>query len=370
MKKYIILGISLFISLLSSAFTPELKTIKLRDGDTVTTRLCLPDGPVHTIVIALHGTGTHTYLNKRDGFNFYDELAEGFCKEGVAFFTYNRRGVTVGGKSPMYVVVDSVKYAKYLPLTEAGDIECMITGLKKDKRFRHCKILLYGLSEGTITASLVAERKKVQVDGLLLHGYAHENMYDIIKWQNEGHGIMIMANAIFDKNGDGSIDRREYDSENATVMAYRKYLFQNQAFDSLDVVKDEVIDVKDIGLMRKPLHDTLMKKIETGDGQWISRNYFPNLYPAWFKAHFSLEANKTRLLRIDIPIFIFHGTDDANVPVESINDIRTRFRLCNKTNLTVNILPKHDHDLNFRDRLLKKEWSEGYKAIFRCAAGF
>ncbi|MBP7379409.1 alpha/beta fold hydrolase [Odoribacter splanchnicus] len=73
-----------------------MKTITLNDGEKVLTRLCLPEGPVKTIVFAIHGTGPNTYLNKRSGFNFYDVMAEGFCSQGVAFFSYNRRGVEVG----------------------------------------------------------------------------------------------------------------------------------------------------------------------------------------------------------------------------------------------------------------------------------
>ena len=88
-----------FLLMLSSAlwaFQPEMKTITLNDGEKVLTRLCLPEGPVKTIVFAIHGTGPNTYLNKRSGFNFYDVMAEGFCSQGVAFFSYNRRGVEVG----------------------------------------------------------------------------------------------------------------------------------------------------------------------------------------------------------------------------------------------------------------------------------
>ena len=90
---------SVFFLMLSSAlwaFQPEMKTITLNDGEKVLTRLCLPEGPVTTIVFAIHGTGPNTYLNKRSGFNFYDVMAEGFCSQGVAFFSYNRRGVEVG----------------------------------------------------------------------------------------------------------------------------------------------------------------------------------------------------------------------------------------------------------------------------------
>ena len=81
---------SVFFLMLSSAlwaFQPEMKTITLNDGEKVLTRLCLPEGPVKTIVFAIHGTGPNTYLNKRSGFNFYDVMAEGFCSQGVAFFS-------------------------------------------------------------------------------------------------------------------------------------------------------------------------------------------------------------------------------------------------------------------------------------------
>ena len=75
------------------------------------------------------------------------------------------------------------------------------------------------------------------------------------------------------------------------------------------------------------------------------------------------------IARIDIttPIHIFHGTDDANVPVESVYDLQKRFDICHKTNLTIHIFEKHSHDLNFYDIITKKDWSQGHKAIFKVA---
>jgi len=37
-----------------------------------------------------------------------------------------------------------------------------------------------------LIAAMVAERKVEEVDGLLLFGYANDNMLDIIKWQLSG----------------------------------------------------------------------------------------------------------------------------------------------------------------------------------------
>lgn len=366
MKRMII---SLSVLLLSSgifAFTPEIKTIPLKDGEIIEARICLPESEVKTIVFCIAGTGPTTYLTKRATFNFFDELANGFCNEGMAFFTYNRRGCETDETPPLFTKVDSVKYAKYTPIQEAEDVEAMISFIRKDQRFTGCKVILYGMSEGTIIASLVAERKVVQVGALLLHGYAHENMYDIILWQNKGHGVMIIANSIFDKDGDKTINREEYETNNEEIAQYKTYLFQNIPFDSLDVVKNGFIDIHDIEEIRMPFHEELMKRVTNNDWLWIRNNYF-NITPQWLKSHFKLEPNKTRLLRLNIPIHIFHGTEDANAPVESVYDLQTRFEVCNKTNLTIHVFEKYNHDLNFQDLLIHKKWSEGFRQLFNVA---
>lgn len=356
------------LHVLSENIIPEIKTIKLSDGEETTAQLCLPkNGQINTIVVAVHGTGPYTYLTKRQGFNYYDVLADGFCEKGVGFFTYNRRGVDLGEKAPWFDKVDSTKYAKYLPHIEAVDIETMITFLRNDNRFKNCKIILYGISEGTIIASMVAERKKVKINALFLHGYAHENMFDIIKWQNTGEGVMIMANSIFDKNEDKSIDREEYESEDPTIKSYRRYLFQNSPFDTLDVAKDNVINAKDLRMMREPFHELLMTKITENDGDWIW-NHYVRVKIDWFKEHFALEPNKTRLLRVTIPIYVFHGKEDANVPVETVFDLEVRFKTCSKSNLKTFVFEKHNHDLNFQDWIKTKEYPEGLKKLFELSA--
>jgi pimeloyl-ACP methyl ester carboxylesterase len=366
-KKQIIICLSVLLTSINTfAFTPEIKTIILNDGEEITARLCLPNNEVKTIVFCIPGTGANTFLNKRGTFNFYDELAIGFCEQGLAFFTYNRRGCQDGETPPFFVDVDSTKYAKYTPIQEAEDVESIIKFVVKDKRFSSSKIIIYGLSEGTIIASLVAERGNVKIDALLLHGYAHENMYDIIQWQDEGYGDMIIANSIFDKNNDKVISREEYENKDAKVSAYREYLFKNMSFDSLNADGNNFIDIQDIRTKHAPRHNKLMRSIADNDWFWIRNNYF-NITPQWFKIHFALEPNKTRLLKLNLPIHIFHGTEDANAPVESVYDLQVRFAVCNKTNLTVYIFEKHNHDLNFENWLIYKKWSEGFSEIFSVA---
>lgn len=353
---------------LSENIVSEIKTITLQDGEEITGRLCLPKNrSIQTIVVAVHGTGPYTYLTKRQGFNYYDLLADGFCESGVGFFTYNRRGVDLGESAPWYDEVDSIKYANYLPCNEAGDIETMVAFLRNDSRFNECRIILYGISEGTIIASMVAERNKVKIDALFLHGYAHENMYDIIAWQNSGEGVMVMANSIFDKNDDKAIDEQEYASEEPTIAAYRRYLFKDMPFESVDQVKNKLIDIADMRKMRGAFHQMLMRKIADNEGHWIWNNYF-RVSIDWLKQHFALEPNKTRLLRVETPIYLFHGREDANVPAESVHDLEIRFEACGKSNLKTFLFDHHNHDLNIQDWFATKVFSEGLQKIFNTAA--
>jgi len=380
------------ISIQAQAFVSEMKKIKLSDGEKTTARLCLPEkGQVNTLVVTIQGTGPYTYLTKRKRFNYNDVLAEGFCEKGVGYFTYNRRGVDLSDDPPHFDKVNKKKYAKALPHIEVEDIETMITFLKNDQRFKNCKIILYGISEGTIIASMVAERKKVQIDALFLHGYAHENMFDIIKWQNSGEGAMILINSLFDQDGDGVLERWEYEynfnppkgvslkwesnscnSDNLKIAAYRKYFFKDLPFDSVDVNEDGIIDATDIHAlqartMQGDVQERLMEKIAENDGDWIWNNYV-RVTIAWLREHFALEPNKTRLLKIDIPIYIFHGKDDANVPAESVYDLEVRFKTCNKSNLKIFVFDYHNHDLNFQDWITEKEYSEGLQKLFDTAA--
>lgn len=95
MKKIINCLLAIVINVTLShaqSFISEIKIITLNDSEQIATRLCLPESEVKTIVFCISGTGPTTYLTKRATFNFFDELANGFCNKGMALFTYNRRG--------------------------------------------------------------------------------------------------------------------------------------------------------------------------------------------------------------------------------------------------------------------------------------
>lgn len=358
----------LVVSFSMPLYAAEIVKIKLFDGEMLTGKLDLPsdNANIKRLVIYIHGTGPGTYLDHRKirstELNYFDLFADEFTRRGAAFFTYNKRGVDLGDTPPYYDKVDREKYKKCLPSIEVKDIDSTIQFLKSDKRLKKAKIILLGWSEGTIVASMVAEKNK-GVAALLLAGYANDNLFDVIKWQNSGESSMRAIGKYFDSNNDHAISKEEYESSDKTATKMRAALFKDATFEQLDVNKDNRITAEDFGILNRARYNMILNAVEKNDDDWIWNNYF-RITTAWLKEHFELEPNKTRLLRINIPVYIFHGEEDINVPVEGVYDLQERFAKGHKTNLQCFIFKGHDHDLNYLDWPAKKIISDGIKKIF------
>ena len=351
----------------------EIIKFSLFDGETVEGKLSLPldTENARELVIYVHGTGPATYDNHRKfgtlELNYFDYFAQEFNRRGIAFFTYNKRGVTLGTDPPLYDQVDREKFRKVVPSTEIRDIATFISTLKKDKRLKNAKVVLLGWSEGSVIAAMAAENKQNKVAALFLNGYMNDNMFDVIKWQNEGGSAMVGFRGPLDKDKNGSISREEFDSEDATVAAFRKKL-QGAKFEQFDVNKDQSLTAADFAVLQKAKYKTILDAVDRGDEDWVWKNYFRVSIP-WLKEHFALEANKDRLPRLDLPIYIFHGEADPNCPVEGVYDLQSRFEKAKKHNLHAFVFEGHEHNLNFVDWVLKKEMPSGIAKIFEVAEG-
>lgn len=338
----------------------------------MTGKLQLPKGSgnVKQLVIYIHGTGPGTYDNRRVvggvDFNYFDVFGKEFTRRGIAFFSYTKRGVEIGDSPPTFDNVDREKFRKVVPNVEAKDLASAIRYLRSDKRLKRAKIMLLGWSEGTIVASMVAEEKKNQVSALFLAGYVHENMFDVIKWQHSGASAMITLKRTFDKDADGNITRAEYESDDTAVVSVRTRRLQNAKFEQLDINKDDLLNASDFKLLAEPQHKLILEKIKANDEDWIWKNYF-RVSIEWLNEHFKLEANRTRALRLKMPLFIFHGEDDANCDVNGVYDLKEQFFKLKKKNLQTFVFEEHNHDLNFLNWAIGKKMPDGIKKIFEVA---
>ncbi len=362
-------------SVTSTQTTSEIVKVKLDDHEVLIGKLDLPGlrEPVREIVVYVHGTGPGTYLDRRKigeaEFNYFDLFSHEFNTRGVGFFSYNKRGVTVGDQPPTFEKIDRQKFLKVVPSIEARDLGSVVRFLRGQKRLAKAKIVLLGWSEGTILAAMAAEDPKNRIDGIFLAGYCNENMFDIIRWQFSGESSMVNIAKYFDANADNRLSKEEYNSEALAAANVRANALRGAQFEQLDVNKDGWITAEDFKLLMVSKYGGVLEAVRTSDDAWIWDNYF-HVSTAWLRQHFALEANKSRLLRLNIPISIFHGKDDANCPVEGVLDIQRRFKTLSKDNLRCQIFEGHNHDLNYLDFITKKEISLGIKAMIEAIAGF
>lgn len=383
----LVVASSLLTSHVSSQQTPgkgadsdsvEIKTemveIKLFDNEVMKGHVYLPsldnDEQIQTLVIFVPGTGPATYLNKRqrgkETFNYFDYFGNELAKRGVAMFSFNKRGVTIGDEPPMFDEVDREKFRKSIPSYEIRDLAAIISRFKNDQRFAKSKVVLLGWSEGSIIAPLFAEHYPDKVDALMLAGYANEEMLDVIRYQHNGVGSMLTLNPVFDKDEDGSISSDEYESAELRPKRYREKALQNTPFNFLDADQDGLLTAKDFGQRLQMRYKLLTHNIKQRNEDWIWNHYF-RITPEWFDEHFQLEPNKTRIPRLKLPIYIFHGTNDANLPADGVRDLKSRFELLGKSNLKTNIFDDHDHDLNFSEWVRDNKMSKGIQQMVEVA---
>ncbi len=366
-------AIYLLFACAAGAAAGEIIKFKLPDGETVDGKLSIPANveKIRQLVIYVHGTGPATYDNHRRfgtfDFNYFDYFANEFNKRSIAFFSYNKRGVTLSETPPLFEKVDREKFRKVIPHTDAGDITTFINVLKQDRRLKKAKVILLGWSEGTVIAPLVATYPRNKVDALFLCGYVNENMWDLIQWQNSGASAMVTFRDVFDADKDGQISQAEYESQNKDAAEFRTKRLRDTKFEQFDLNKDKSLTAADFGVATASRVQAIRDAIARDDEDWIWNNYF-HISTDWLLEHFALEPNKTRLPRLNLPIYIFHGMLDANCPVEGVLDIRRRFEQLGKKNLHEFIFKSHNHDLNFVDWVTNKEMPEGIRKIFDTAS--
>lgn len=353
------------------AGTTETKmTITGQDGVSFDGLLRLPPGEaVDKLVLYVNGSGPNTYDNHRSTgeleFDYFDLFAKELTERGMAFFSYNTRGVTPGEEPPYYADIDPAEYATYLPTNEVGDVEQMIRALKALPALQGSKVYLLGWSAGTAIAPLVAKAGKVPVDALLLCGYMNGTMEEALVWQQTGGSSMVFYRNYFDADSSGDISPEEFEEDRLNIRPY----LDGITFDMLDADKNGVLDARDFEILLADNRASVLAAFEGGDDAWIQENYGIPLTSAWYLDYKNLPPNRETLPTLDLPIFIFHGELDANTSVQGVYDIEEAFQKAGKTNLTAQVFPGADHDLNYLQYLYTGQVPDGFRALLdACAA--
>ena len=117
-------------------------------------------------------------------FNYFDLYREKLPEMGVAFFSYEGRGVTMGDAPPRYEKIDRVVYNTSTLDNKVRDALSAVDVVLKQKGIAPGEVFLMGASEGTLLAAEAAARAPDKVKGgLILYAILSSTLKDMLKFQ-------------------------------------------------------------------------------------------------------------------------------------------------------------------------------------------
>jgi beta-lactamase regulating signal transducer with metallopeptidase domain/pimeloyl-ACP methyl ester carboxylesterase len=334
-------------------------TFRTADGLTLEGKLSLPPnatGPV-PVAMLLAGSGPWTFdrpvriPNPNEMFesvqiDYLDLYAKELTARGLGFFSVNKRGCAQI-KEPPHAIVRRAVFSKTTPSVLLDDYAAALVALRSESGVAADRIVLMGISEGTVLAPRLAHRSPAGVTGLVLASYAGDNTHDTIVWQCTVGPWRNMAR-VYDLDGDDRITREEWDK--ATPDTLFKMRLGSASFEQCDHDRNGVLEPKDLAAANAPRLEAILKAVKEVDDEWLWWNLV-KLNTAHLRAEWHRPPLHEELLRLNVPIHIVHGMHDGAVRVEGVRAAEAAFRRAGRTNLVTHILPRVDHDLNYGEYL-------------------
>ncbi len=198
-----------------------------------------------------------------------------------------------------------------------------------------------GSSEGTRLAPRLATRSPKGIVGLVLMSYSAFNNRETVVWQNTV-GPWRNVQKLIPAAADGRLTRAEYDA----AVKKNPVLARILHFDSFDLNADGTVTREELTRAKRPLLDAILKAVDERNDDFLWK-YVLNLSSAYLLDDWKGDPTYVTLLKLDIPMAIFHGELDGTCSIEGVREAEKAFRAAGKTNLVVRAYPDADHDLNW-----------------------
>lgn len=345
----------------------EIFQVQSYDGYCLDVKLDIPD-KVKSVVIFCQGSGANTYDNHRSiedkEFNYFDLFSEELGKRDIAFCRWNTRGCCLSSESPWFVAVNQQEFETYCPSSSIEDILAVTDFVKRLSKLEKSKVIYMGISEGATLIPFAAQQRS-DVKGMLLLSFSYDNLRDTLEWQLSGGSSMINLCKWFGCSAKGYVDKNDFEQD---LYDVRPSVFVDVSFEDLDLDGDGKLTEQDFALSLREYKEAVFTAIQKSDDRWLQENYDVPITSKWCRAHFELPPVSEALCSLSMPIYIFQGMEDANIPFHNVEKIVQDFEEREKNNLTVFAFADHDHDLNYIQYPLYGVISEGLTKVFDTAA--
>lgn len=352
------------------------------DGLTLEAKLSLPPGaaaPV-PVVMFLPGSGPWTFdrpvripepnnMFESVLINYLDLYAQELGARGIGFFRANKRGCAQI-KEPPHMLVRRAVFSKTTPSVLLEDHAAGLAALRAEAGVDPNRIVLMGMSEGTVLASRLAARCPAGVVRLVLAGYAEDNTRDTVTWQLKVGPWRNMAR-VYDLDNDDRITPAEWRQAEPDGL-FRMRLGSGR-FEDFDHDMNGVLEPKDLAAINAGRLEVTLKAVRDGDDDWLWWNLV-NLNAAHLRADWDRAPLHEELLKLRVPIHIVHGTHDGTVRMEGVRETEAAFRAAGRSNLVVHAIERGDHDLGYGDYLAayfagRPQIPAAMQVLFDAAAG-
>jgi len=343
-------------------------TFTTADGLSLEGKLSLPPeatGPV-PVVMLLPGAGPWTFdrplevpdvgenldvsatevaLAGKRIVRYCDIHVDQLTRRGVGFFCTNKRGCAIAAEKP-FERVNRAVFSKTTLNVLLDDYAAALRALRQEEGVDANRIVLLGGSEGTILAPRLALRAPDGITAVVMFGYAQDNFKDTITWQMSVGPWRNVAR-FFDANEDDVVTTEEF---NAAPELARSFGLGGSGLDALDADRDGRLTPADLAARTKPSLDATLRAVRGRDEDYLWANLL-NLNSTYLREEWDRGPNQETLLKLDLPLAIFHGQHDGTCRVEGVRETAEAFRRAGKTNLNVHIYPRTNHDLNYGEYL-------------------
>jgi pimeloyl-ACP methyl ester carboxylesterase len=346
------------------------KTIELsfrtHDGYPLFGKLTVPatEGRHAVVVHVQTAEGATVDMRRPDGrggtFDFFDLYRTKLPPMGVAFFSYEGRGIRMGDEPPRYERIDRAVYDTSTLENKVRDVLTAVRVVRDQPGVDPSRILLMGASEGTLIAAEAASRSPAEVHALVLYGVISSTLKDALRYM-AADGRHVWLCTFLDEDKDGRITRAEFDADAKKV---RERALKGVRFEHLDMDGDGAITRGDLRKVRQALLEAIESEKFDDVYAWARTAAAASIPRGWFEDHFAHAPMWSFLAPLTMPVGLFHGTADALTPVDGVRALERTAKKSGKANLEFHYFDGLDHSLGIATYFLAGTVAEGPKAIF------